>query len=387
MAQQQAQQAQQSPAALNMAARNLITTSAIKKTQEIYNETFDPASKTTLNINPRNAGLILGFFVEVNASVTNGATNAAAATQFGPSNMLSNISFFDLSNNVRINTAGWHMGMLNTAKNRAPAFGAQTLTAYPIDYGRNFTDLVSAPDLAADASDTVNMLYWVPLAYSALDLRGAVYANVVNATMNLQLTFNNSGFFVATGADPSSAVYIGNANGTVNSVQCRVHQVYYDQLPVSQKTNQPVLPVLDLSTVYEIKNTTLTGLSANSDFPLPYANFRDFLSTCVVYNNGGSLNDGTDIDYFAMQTANFTNTFKVPPKIVKAWERQAIRDDFPSGSYYFETRDRPISTIQFGNMELILNANTVNGGAEVRVGWESFAVLNNIGDASSLSAG
>lgn len=377
--------AQRSPQELNALARGLILQQAIKKTQEIHSVSFDPAQQNVFNIAPRNAGLILGFWVEVSATVTEQDTGTLAPTPWGPSNLLSRIQFTDLNNNVRINTTGWHINSLNSAKNRSPFLAPQTLTGYPIDYGANFGNLIAAPSIAQEGTETVKMMYWVPLAYSSLDLRGSVYAGVVNATMNLQLVFNRDGFRAATGANAVNAVYQGAGTIAFDEAEIKVYQVYYDQLPVSNAG--PVLPMIDLATIYELKDTVLTGLSVSADFPIPYANFRDFLSTTLIYDNGTQLNDGTDINYLALQAANYVNIFKVAPNVVKAWERQNIRDDFPSGTYYIDTRDKPVSTVMFGNMELIVNPSVVNANARCLVGWESFALLNQITTAASLSAG
>jgi hypothetical protein len=58
------------------------------------------------------------------------------------------------------------------------------------------------------------MNYFIPLAYSSNDLRGAVYTNVVNATQNLQITINKTPFVLAT--DPTNAVYSGNGTGRLD---------------------------------------------------------------------------------------------------------------------------------------------------------------------------
>lgn len=377
-----ASQSQQMNAAQqNAAIRSVISTTAVKMTQQIFSTTVTPASQNVLNIAPRNVGLLLGFFVEVTAAVANTAGATATLTPLGPSNVLSNIAFYDLNNNVRINTAGWHVNAVNTARGGSAFLSASTLTGYPIDYTNNFTNIIQSPaSLAASATGTVNMMYYIPLAYSDVDLRGSIYGNVVNATMNLQLTINPNPF-VASG-DSTLAMFSGNA-GSITSATVTVYQVYYDQLPTSQ--NGVLLPVLDLSTIYELKNTNITGITANQDFPIAYSNFRDFLSTTMIYDNGGTLNNGSDLNYLALQAANYTNIFKVAPKYVKAWERQRINNDFPSGMYYIDHRQKPISTVQYGNMELIVNASTVNTNAVCLMGYEDFALQNVISGAQSLA--
>lgn len=376
-----------SPQQANQMARMMIVNNAVKMTNQIFDETVTPSSQSVINIPPRNVGFLLGFWVEVIATITENNTGTPGLTPFGPANLVDSFVFNDLNNNQRINTTGWHMNLINSARASMPFLSAETLNSYPIDYGYNFTDIISAPaTLTQNAANTVRMLYYVPLAYSEHDLRGGVYANVVNATMQLQINLNANPVIVA-GANSVSAVYDDSSiDVTYDSCRVRVHQVYYDQLPKDDK-GFDIFPRLDTATIYELKNTTVTGMSANSDFPISYSNFRDFLSTFFVYANGTELNDGSDITSFALQSANYTNIFKVPPKLVGAWGRQNIQGDFPSAAYYFPTRQKPISTVQYGNMELVLNASTVNSGARGLIGYESFALTNVISGAASLNAG
>lgn len=380
--------------AANAANRAAIVQTAIRRQQEVFSASFDPAAQTVLNIQPRYAGLILGFFVTVAATVTLG-TNNGILTAWGPANLIQQVRFDDLSNNTRIQTTGWHLNAVNSAKGNAPFMAVRTNTLYPVGYGNTFTgNIAFAPATLTTAGATLRMTYWVPLAYSEVDLRGAMWANVVNATANLQLTMATSAqAFVAATADPTSAVYQFDgtgATGAITNYKVSVHQVYYDQLPVDQQGNQ-ILPIVDLSTLYMLTNTTLSGMVTGNDFPISYANFRSFLSTVVIYDNqvsGAYPAAGSDITYWALQTANFTQIFKYDAFYTGRYSRQSIGDDFPLGAYYFDTRAKPINTIQFGNQQLILNpAGTVNANASARIGWEAFAVTNTLVGAASLAGG
>jgi P3 major capsid protein len=388
-AQQQATKAAQA----NSLARSLITSRAIKMTQNIYSNTINPQNTQTVQIPIRNVGLLLGFWVDINIAVADpGAGNTYNLTPFGPANVLQQIILTDLNNNVRIQTAGWHLHFVNTAKKRRPFCSAATLTNYPIAYGDNWTTAFAATTQithAGFATQNVYMRYWVPAAYSDFDLRGSMYMNVVNAVAYLQLTLTPSAqAFVAAGADPTLAVYQGSGGAPVSGwgTTCviNVYQVYYDQLPVTTQ-GQVILPITDLSAIYEIKNVAYQGITAGQDFPIPYSNYRDFLSTFVVWDNGGTLDTGANTNYWALQSANFTNIFKVSPNLQAIFARNEVGDDFPAGVYYFPTRDKPISTVMYGNMNLILNAaGNINAGAVALVGFEDFALVNTLVGAASL---
>lgn len=378
---------QVSPMQINRAQRDAVLANAVPMKQLIQSVSVVPAQQSTINIQPRNVGLIKGFLIEVSGTVTNGATDAATRTQFGAANMVRNFQFTDLNNNVRVNCPGWALALLDSAR-QGWGYGGTYANNIPMGYGNNFNVMAAPASVAAATDAAVKMTYYLPLAYSGEDLRGAIYAAVVSATMNLQINLNTTPFVGA--GDSLEAIYSGNANGVWKAetpITINVYQLYWDQLPVLN--GGPVLPMLDLNTIYELKQTTLTGMAVSQDFPVPYANFRDFLSTTVVFDNGGSFNFGTDVNYWSLTSANFTNLFKVSPEIAALEARQTFMTDLPGGCYHFSHRERPINTISFGNMELNLNAKTVNSNAKLLAFFEAFAQVNQLmsSGSSSLAAG
>ena len=395
MTPQGTQTTQQSAQSQNALARLLVQAQSIDMLQQIYSQTFVPANQNgPITLPPRYVGLTKGFWVQVVATFTN--TDKAAATlnltNFGPANILSQLKFTDLNNNDRVQTAGWHVALVNAVKSRRP-YGSAIITGAtpgtgntgydtPIGFGSNF-NVISAPaSIAATKSGTVTMWYWLPLAYSESDFRGAIYLNVVNATAQISLTLNPTPIAVA-GTDDTLAVYNTSSTATFDSVTVTVFQSYLDQLPVGQN-RQPVLPMLDLSTIYELKQTAVTAVVPGQDFPIQYANFRDFLSTIAVYFNGTARVAGGDINYWALQAANFTSIWKIPPSLIALRTRNHLSTDMPLGTYYFGSRQKPISTTQYGNQELVLNAITAGAGNYVLVGYEDFALVNALTMAGSL---
>jgi hypothetical protein len=394
-------QQQISPAQLNSIARAAIKARAVAMEQQIFSQAFAASgtnnitsSTPVVNVVPRNVGLIRGFWVKVVLTVTNGSGVQIDLTDFGPWNSLQQIQFNDLNNNTRIQTTGWHIGMINSIKARRPFGSAITQTSMdsPINFGSNWQGQIQAPsNIVAGGTGTVIMWYWVPLAYSDSDYRGAVYANVVNATMQLNLSFNTTPV-VQNGTDSTSALYVGHLPGStalavISAATVTVYQAYLDQLPSGQAG--VVLPMLDLATIYEFKNTALTAITAGQDFPVQFANFRDFLSTTFVFVNtgtGGVRGVGNDINYLALQSANFTNIFKEEPALFQLKNRNHLTADPPPGMYYFSSREKPISTVQYGNMQFIFNAITANAGAYTLAGFEDFALVQTLSMAGSLAA-
>lgn len=381
------------PVVLNMQQRQVVLTSAVEMTQPIFSTTIATvgSGNNVLNIPPRNVGLIRKFIVEISGTYT--SVGAAALTQFGLANLLQNVTFTDLNNNQRINTNGPHLAILKQVKHKDTAPGSEPIGTKIDDamMAGQFVASGTAPNfpvivypLPSTAAAAFRAVFDVPLAYSENDLRGAIYGNVVNATMNLQLTLNANP--APGGTDNTLAVW-GTATGALTNVTVQVYQVYLDQLPVGKQG--VILPILDLSTVYELKSTTFTGIVANTEFPIPYSNFRDFLSTAVIFNSTGltaGLKNGSDVNYWALQSANFTNIWKLDALLAAQKVREIITSDLPLGTYYFSHRKKPISTLQYGNMQLMLNAASVSGVPYAIVMWEDFALVNALTQAGSLSA-
>lgn len=334
-----------------------------------------------INIPLRNVGLVKRIIVEVTGTVAQSGVETQNLTKWGLSNIFSNINVTDLSNYQRINTAGWHLTALATLR-RQGAFGASFLNDSPVNFGSNF--IVNNCPAQIQAARTFRFFYELPLAYSDVDLRGSIYAAVVNATWNLQLTINPS-FFVAAGADATLAAFQSStaALGSLTGVTITIYQVYLDQLPFVGPN--PVLPLFDLATGYLIQNTNQVGLSVGQDFPVQYPNFRQILSTFFIYDNNGVLNAGTDINYIGIQAANLVFLYKTDPYTAALRVRNTIGDDLPPGSYCLETRMQPINTTAYGNMQLIVNPSAVTAGANLLTGYEMLGIINQVANAGSLA--
>lgn len=393
-----AQANQMTPEQLNAVQRQIVLNNSVEMRQRIYSQAVNPATQNGAVVIPlKGVGLCKRLRVIVSGTVQNtDAAIDAVATPYGIQNLFSNIQFQDLNSLVRINTHGPHLHMLNTMKSRWP-FGSALQTAdwngtAPLQsmagqFGANFPALVGVNALVHGTNKAVRMVYDVPLAYSDTDLRGAIYLNVLNAAANLSLTINPQAF-VATAADDTFAVLRSGTCSFLGNLNISVYQVYLDQLQQGQ--GGPLLPTLDVSTVYELKHSVIKGMTATQDFPIPYTNFRDFLSTFAIYNNTGS-NDGhgigADINYWALQSANLTNIFNEDPLTVAQNARDIIGTDLPSGTYYFSHRNKPLSTVQYGNMALVLNPITAGAAAYVDVCWEDFGLVNLLTQAGSLAGG
>lgn len=379
----QAKPAAESITAQNARARALIQANGVVMTQQIASLSVTPANQNVINVTPQPVGLGLGFIVEVNGTLANAGASNASRTEWGAANALSNITFTDLQNQVRINAAGWLVAAVATAKNGFVYGGAYSVTS-PYNYGANWTvQSLASTITSGGGTAALRQFYWVPLAYSFDDLRGAVYFGVVQATANLQLTINATPGY--TTGDPTLAI-AGGTSTTVSwsgAVTVTVYQVYIDQLPTGSN-GKPILPPIDMSTQYLIIGSAQTGMAVGQDFPILYPNLRTFLCTYALFDNGGTLGVGADVNYWSLTSANQTQIFKVTPQVAALNMRSEIMSDPPKGLYIFSHRRKPINTLQYGNMSLNLNASTVNANAQILMGFEMFALVNSVTQAGSF---
>lgn len=402
-----AAQQQQNAAAANALANQLIRAQAIEMFTQLAPVSLSPSvtnAGQVINITPRNVGLLKGFYVEYSAQVKN--TNASVAitpTNLSALNLITNVQFTDLQNNVRVNCPAYQIGFLNTLKQKNPFATSflNTTIDTPVRYGANTTATVqgvagtdtvfaATSSIASGATGVVTGTLWVPIAYSDHDYRGAIYANVINGQMNLQFTLNSTPGYVTGGAqmlamygpaDSATTVQILNTTITVT-------QVYMDQLPVDPRTGLPILPQRDLATIYELKNTTFSAAVPGNDFPMQYPNFRDVISSIILADNLGAPTSIANVaNYFALQAANSTNIFKRSASLNQALVRNIMGFDLPTGITYFSFRGKPLSTTQYGNLQLVFNpTNSWASNFAIYHCWESFASIATISQAGSLAA-
>jgi hypothetical protein len=415
-----AAQQQQNAYTQNMGARQAVLGQALNMWQPISSQALaTPTMGSVYNIPVRQVGFTKRFLVKATLAFTTGATGVFNTTAIGLPNLWSQVVVNDLSNYTRINTTGWHLWMLASRKkgffSGLASGGAATYQPNPGLFGQTYaTDFpggvttnpgstfvnfmnawgcMAAPSVTANSTAyTATVFHELPLAYSDVDLRGAIYTSVVSATMNIQLTLNPSLWVNSTVTDSTLSVYKGAAAGStmvLNTLYLTVYQNYLDQLPF---TNQgPVLPAQDLSKMYLLTNTAFTGLASGQDFPVQFPNFRAWQSLAMILDNAGVLSGGTDVSRFQLQTANLTNVWQwqdsgapgsTPLNTPALLNREAMNTDWPIGLYWWDFRDRPINTNNFGNMQFTVSPN--NSTSTLYCGFEGIGIANQVISAGSI---
>ena len=340
---------------------------------------------------PKNIGLIKRIFVEAIVTGTTVASQTLTLSTFGPANIFSNITFIDYQNQWRINTTGWHLIAVNTLRtalqqgSSSPLAAAQTSDT-PLGYTNVLAPISAPATVAASTPWTIKMVFEVPICYADNDFRGAIYMATTGANTTLNMTLNPS-FFVAAGSDQTNAVFsYTGAAPTITNVTLNFYQNYLDQLPLGSD-GKVILPANDINTIYQLQYTNISGFTANNQLGVPYANLRSFQSTILVYDNGGTLNAGTDITSFGLQAANNTFLWQFDTQLCSYLTRKIINCDMPKGMYYFDHRKDPISTDQFGNTQFVFIPNLVNSNAVLYVAYEFFASRQTIMQSEGLPSG
>jgi hypothetical protein len=347
-----------------------------------------PGSVVTIQL--RNVGLVKRLLVEFTATVTAGATTTQTLTALGLANFISNVTFVDLGNNTRINTTGWHLNLVSSVKRRR-VFAAAYTSDTPNGYGNINNRTMFAPStIVANANSVVKFMLEIPFVKNNHDLRGAIFADVTNAVMQVQITLNPA-MFVSSTADPTLAMYQsgGTDLASLSAVSVQCNQNYLDQLPRNPQTAAPILPALDLGTAYLLNNTAGGLPVVNQDNGFAFVNARSYESVAFVYDNNGTLNiNGSDLNYLAVTSANFTNILRWDGMMAATAERDILGDDFPKGTRYLDFRHRPVNTDQYGNMQLIINPSSVGGSAATFLfGWEAYGIIGQVNQGGSLPMG
>lgn len=343
------------------------------------------APGTTVAINFRNIGLVKRVLVKVSATITAPGGQAQALTAMGLANFFSNVTFQDMAGVNRIATLMPQLVYLSSLKRRQ-IWGAAYTTDTPFGMASNVATINQAPaTIGAGAAANVQFLLEIPISVSDEDLRGAIWAGVTQAQMQIQLTINPN-IAVIAGVDPTLAVYqsAGATAATLSNVSLTVYQNYMDQLP-THPDNSPILPHDDLAVSYMLNNTQSVLPVANSDLFAPFVNGRSYLSVFQIYDNAGTLNAGTDVNYVQIVSANLTPIIKVDPITSFMMVREQLGADLPKGFYYFDLRRRPIDTDVFGNMQVGLNPSSVGGStASVLYFWEALARVGQVAEMGSM---
>ena len=398
-------------AAENIAVRNLILSSSIEKIQKSNQATgnYVPLNTPVITLNPIMAGLTKGFWLKVTASIVNLGANTLYLTEQGIANIFSSVVVNDPNGNQRINTDGFHIVLNNFQRFKTGLGTVKTVTGTTSYFGNNLSNVNIPTSIATNTVSTpalATFFMYIPLAYANSDLRGAIYTNITNAAMNISLTVNTNAISTAAasaapvtaGVPPmtayANATATGSAGAYISNISITTRQVYLDNLPAytsafATEFNQGglLLPVGDLSIQYQlIKTQPNLSLSVNNQTLIAYAPQRSYLSTNLVYNNGNTLNPGTDISRITIEAANQTMFLDADPSFLGLMVENEYELDLPAATYYLNRRHSPINTSNYGNVNIGITPSVVNANAVFVEYDEVFSYTGITSSATAIGA-
>jgi P3 major capsid protein len=389
----------QTPQQANALARRMLipgpNTQTVRRIQQIFStssQAYVAGQQLTFNVNPAPVGIITRFLVKVTASIGIGNAETQTRVQNGAAAFFSNVQYIDTSNQTRVNCPSWYLNQLSSLRRRRLYAGAITTDINSVSgLGANFTAGIFAAPSSLTAAPPANnapnfsAYFEIPLAYGPDDLRGAVLAALINATQQLNLTVNPNFFVTSTDTvNIAEAAYQSSSTqlGKINNLTITIYQEYIDQFGGLN------LPQIDLATQYLLQVSGGYVPVANTDLIIPYANFRLFMSTIFRYNNNGTFNTGSDINYVAIRTANQSDLIHVDPLTLTLLNRDHMSDDLPAGYYTVNHRAKPLFTNQFGNLSLVVQASSVGGAnSSISVGYEQLALMNQLPASGAIPSG
>jgi hypothetical protein len=312
-------------------------------------------------------GVTTGFMLQVVANVTI-AAQATIAT-LGPWNLFNRVLYTDFGGVNRVNTNGFSLYAMQCVKHNDLAGNA--VPGIIPNIGAIDTNILNVP--LADGTANICYNLWVPLAYNPMsDLRGGILTQTVVGDHYITLQTAN-----AMVGDPFTSPYEAGTV-TLNSLTIQAFQHYIQPQNLNPANPLTGLPAIDLSTVYYVEGNYQTpagSIQANASTYINYPNNRSVLSGLFVFENGGAFTaNGADISNLVLLANSNTNMRELNPAIVRAGMRSQLGGDLPSGVYYIGSRQQPILTNLYGNVQLRMDINTVNAGVtQIISQYESFA--------------
>lgn len=395
----------------NVSVRNLVLSQSVEKIQ-ISNEAtgnYVPSSTPVITLKPIMSGLTKGFWLHVKASIVNLGTNTLYLCEQGIANIFSEVVVNDPNGERRISTDGFGIVLNNFERFKTAPGSIKTMSGLNSYFGNTLTNTNIPATIATNTASTpavADFSMFIPLAYAKHDLRGAIYTNIANAAMNISLRINSSAFStvaataapVTTGVLPATvyanASAVGSTGAYISNIEITTRQVYLDNLPAYNPAYDPsfnqgglLLPVGDLSVQYQLlKVQPNLTLSVNNKSLIAYAPQRSYLSTNLIYNNGNTLNPGTDVSQITIEGANKNLFLEADPYFLGLMTENDYEMDLPAGTYYIDRRHSPINTLNYGNMYIGFTPSVVNAGAAIIEYDEVFSYTGITGSAQAIGA-
>jgi hypothetical protein len=329
-----------------------------------------PIGQTT-RVQLFNAGVLTKLLLRVQCDITIG-TAAAVASSRAPWNLINRLSLVDYDGQNRINLSGFQLWVLNCVRKRQ-FYGSNNQAGAAV---------ITNPLVpTAVGNSSIEFFIEVPVAYDVdnpdmrlQDTRGAILAQTNVGQMFLNIDWNTS---LYTNGDIDS-VYSGAATTTVvgqngSPITLTVWQDVIMPQPVPGSNAAPALPMSDFQTVYELNGAirSTDNLAVGSEKLLDLPNVREVYGAYYNYVTGGAVS-AENLSQLRMLVNGNTVLQDNSNDSQLFTQREMLNTDLVAGSYFFDTRQNPIMTAIYGNVQAGLTPATVSGGNQyVEICYES----------------
>lgn len=338
--------------------------------------TFGPYNLAqAIQIQLLNVGVLTSVDLVVTAEIT--ITGAATASNWGPYNFLQNIGMVDYTTQKRINVSHRALQMFLSARHsRRYGLGTKDNIIDSTLTTSTNAPLIQLPSaIVAPTAANFRVSAHLPIAYdSANNLKGAILAQTILGNQFVTALMPTAAQVFGTTDD---AVFTAGA-GSVANIFVDVFQNYIQPRNIG---SQPILPLADLATVYELntQGRDNSNLNPNNIKYVNYPNVREIISTVLGYNNGSTvagaaLTYAADLTSLAVEANSNTKLREYLGLDLLEQQRNLFGGDMPPGYYYLDSRRVRINTVLYGQVQLLMLPSivTVPAAAYTEFSTESF---------------
>jgi hypothetical protein len=349
--------AQMNPQQQNAIARQMLLGAAMPVRKKVG--TFSGnALGSTLRVRLLNVGLTTRLIIGVRAQVDITILGVPSAVG-GAYNLLNQVRLIDYNQIERVSADAYSLAMVNGFRKRRTldtAVASIGFTPAATDVNAVFVQPTSVAN-----NQALNFFVDVPFCVDSEmgDLRGLSWSQAVVGEQFVNLKFADA----LVGTDPLLSPY-SSGTMTLDDIVVDVWQEY-----LIPPDNPAALPLLDLSTAYEIKGLlrSQSDIASGGQKLINYPNVRNVLSSFHVGIDNNTAMDSTDISSLQLLINSSQIMREDSYASMRRSMRNIVRADASSGSFYEDHRQYPISTALYGNVQLAVNFGTVVGGGNTYI--------------------
>jgi hypothetical protein len=315
--------------------------------------TFSAALGDTLRVKILNVGMTTKLTYQVRAQIDITALATPSATS-GVYGLTPQVRFVDYNQIERVACDAYSLSIINGFRKRRISETFVSPAGFAVG-AAEVADINNQPTAIAN-NQLLNYFVDVPLAVDPEngDFRGMSFSQTVVGEQFLNIKIADA----LVGTDPTLFAYTAGTM-TLDSLVVDVWQEY-----LTQPQDPAAIPLMDVSTVYEIKGLfrSPSDIASGGQKIINYPNVRNILSsTHVLVDNNAPMGETqiASVDMF-LNSANVLRQDSFAS--LRRRMRNTARGDAASGTIHQDHRSYPISTYLYGNVQIYFTFATITGG-------------------------